>query len=79
MADNNKAGTGLHRCSFCGRTENQVNYLIPSQSGVYICDNCVFACSQLIDDYESSIKTKKRFLCLSFLARKKSKQHLTNM
>ena len=52
MADNNKTGTGLHRCSFCGRTEQEVNYLIPSQSGVYICDNCVFACSQLIDDYE---------------------------
>lgn len=56
MAENNKAGTGLHRCSFCGRTENQVNYLIPSQNGVYICDNCVFACSQLIDDYENSMQ-----------------------
>ena len=70
MADNNKAGTGLHRCSFCGRTENQVNYLIPSQSGVYICDNCVFACSQLIDDYESSIKNEKE-ISLSELPRPK--------
>lgn len=56
MAENNKGSGTVHRCSFCGRTENQVNYLIPSQSGVYICDNCVFACSQLIDDYESSMK-----------------------
>ena len=70
MADNNKAGTGLQRCSFCGRTENQVNYLIPSQSGVYICDNCVFACSQLIDDYESSIKNEKE-ISLSELPRPK--------
>ena len=59
MAENNKGGSPAHRCSFCGRTENQVNYLIPSQSGVYICDNCVFACSQLIDDYESSMKEAK--------------------
>lgn len=57
MAENNKGSGAVHRCSFCGRTENQVNYLIPSQSGVYICDNCVFACSQLIDDYESSMKS----------------------
>lgn len=55
MAENDKNNTSGHRCSFCGRTENQVKYLIPSQSGSYICDNCVFACGQLIDDYESSL------------------------
>ena len=53
MADNNRSHT--HRCSFCGRTEEQVMYLIPSQTGAYICDNCVFACSQLIEDYEDSV------------------------
>jgi len=52
MADNNK--THKHRCSFCGREENQVAYLVPSQTGAYICDNCVFAISQLIDDYENA-------------------------
>lgn len=70
MADNNKTGTGIHRCSFCGRTEHEVNYLIPSQSGVYICDNCVFACSQLIDDYESSLQSTKE-ISLSELPRPK--------
>ena len=52
MADNNK--THKHRCSFCGREEDQVSYLVPSQTGAYICDNCVFAISQLIDDYENT-------------------------
>ena len=37
-------------CSFCGRTEHQVEFLIPSPTGIYICDSCVSACSQLIDD-----------------------------
>ncbi|MCD7782885.1 MAG: ClpX C4-type zinc finger protein, partial [Firmicutes bacterium] len=27
---------GIRRCSFCGRTEEQVMYLIPSPSGNYI-------------------------------------------
>lgn len=54
MAENHQ--NGMHRCSFCGRTESQVAYLIPSQTGAYICDSCVFACGQLIDDYESSVK-----------------------
>ncbi|MBQ7308867.1 MAG: ATP-dependent Clp protease ATP-binding subunit ClpX [Clostridia bacterium] len=57
MADNNKSHT--HRCSFCGRTEDQVEFLIPSQTGAYICDNCVFACTQLIEDYEDSLREEK--------------------
>ena len=35
-------------CSFCGRGETQVNFLIPSPDGVYICDYCVDACQELI-------------------------------
>ena len=52
MADNNKT-PHKRRCSFCGREENQVAYLVPSQTGAYICDNCVFAISQLIEDHEN--------------------------
>ncbi|MEE0970646.1 MAG: ATP-dependent Clp protease ATP-binding subunit ClpX, partial [Clostridia bacterium] len=35
-------------CSFCGRNENEANFLIPSPNGAYICDYCVDACRQLI-------------------------------
>ena len=44
MAENNN----IRRCSFCGRTENQVMFLIPSPTGACICDDCVEACSELI-------------------------------
>ena len=44
--------TGSRYCSFCGRKENQVNFLIPSPTGIYICDFCVDACEQLI--YENT-------------------------
>ncbi|MBQ8207268.1 MAG: ATP-dependent Clp protease ATP-binding subunit ClpX [Clostridia bacterium] len=37
-------------CSFCGRNETQANFLIPSPEGVYICDYCVDACQQLINE-----------------------------
>ena len=37
-------------CSFCGRNETQVNFLIPSPTGIYICDFCVEACDDLIND-----------------------------
>lgn len=50
MANNTTSNNtkGLRHCSFCGRSEQQVNFLIPSPTGVYICDFCVEACSDLI-------------------------------
>ncbi|MBE6694377.1 MAG: ATP-dependent Clp protease ATP-binding subunit ClpX [Ruminococcaceae bacterium] len=51
MANNeNMDVTKPRACSFCGREENQVNFLIPSPDGVYICDFCVEACYDLIAD-----------------------------
>lgn len=52
MASNNTTN-GVRFCSFCGRKENQANFLIPSPTGAYICDFCVDACQQLI--YENSV------------------------
>ncbi len=41
-------------CSFCGRTEDQVEFLIPSPTGLYICDKCVDACNDIIFDHFSA-------------------------
>ncbi len=37
------------RCSFCGKTQNQVHKLIAG-SGVYICDQCIELCSEIIEE-----------------------------
>ncbi len=52
MANNttNNSSKGLRHCSFCGRNEHQVNFLIPSPTGAYICDFCVEACNDLITE-----------------------------
>ena len=45
----NNGNKGLHYCSFCGRNENAVEFLIPSPAGAaFICDICIDACNQLI-------------------------------
>ncbi len=68
MASNNSSkgnnGSNVRYCSFCGRTENQVNFLIPSPTGVYICDFCVSACQDLI--YENTVAMKSEGDDLSF-------------
>ena len=38
-------------CSFCGRSESQVEFLIPSPTGLYICDKCIDACNDIIFDH----------------------------
>ena len=48
----NNGTKGLRHCSFCGRNEHQVNFLIPSPTGAYICDFCVEACNDLIMETE---------------------------
>ncbi len=46
------------RCSFCQKTQNQVDKLIAGP-GVYICDECVELCQNIIDD-EALIPSKKK-------------------
>ena len=52
---NNENGNNLRHCSFCGRNEHQVSFLIPSQSGAYICDLCVEQCSDLIEQIDNHV------------------------
>lgn len=38
------------RCSFCNKTQDQVRKLIAGPSGVYICDECVEICADIIEE-----------------------------
>lgn len=55
--DRNDGNNSKRYCSFCGRNEDQINFLIPSPSGVYICDFCVDACSALLDEATEEISS----------------------
>ena len=52
MANNKKKMEPPRRCSFCGRTELEVHQLIAGSNGVYICDQCIEACEDLIAKYQ---------------------------
>ena len=38
------------RCSFCNKTQDQVKKLIAGPAGVYICDECVDICADIIEE-----------------------------
>src|ERR1035437_6894966 len=44
------------KCSFCGKSQDQVRRLIAGP-GVYICDECIELCSEIItDEFEETIQ-----------------------
>src|SRR3984885_7107062 len=42
-------GGDLLKCSFCGKSQKQVKKLIAGP-GVYICDECIDLCNEIIDE-----------------------------
>ena len=38
------------RCSFCGKTQDQVRKLIAGSGNVYICDECVDLCAEILEE-----------------------------
>ena len=50
MAD--QSNTRIRSCAFCGRTEEEVSFLIPAQDGTtYICENCISVCADFLDTH----------------------------
>ena len=43
------------RCSFCNKTQDQVKKMIAGPAGVYICDECVEICADIVEEeYEEA-------------------------
>lgn len=49
---------GTLKCSFCGKTQDQVKKLIAGPQ-VYICDECVELCNEILDEEFFELKEKK--------------------
>lgn len=45
-----KASDDIVRCSFCNKPQSQVRKLIAGPNGAYICDECIEACSEIIEE-----------------------------
>ena len=41
---------GKIRCSFCGKTQDQVGRMISGPNGAFICDECVDICAEIIEE-----------------------------
>lgn len=50
MAGKSNNNTTKIRCSFCGKTEKQVRKLIAGPGDVFICDECISLCDEILED-----------------------------
>ncbi len=58
-------------CSFCGRTESQVQFLIPSATGLLLCNYCLDACNAIVSEHLKAHSKKTDALSLESLPRPK--------
>ena len=50
-------------CSFCGKRESQVRRLIAGR-GVFICDECIEYCKEMLDDEKKRIAEEAKAVAL---------------
>jgi ATP-dependent Clp protease ATP-binding subunit ClpX len=52
---NSKNMRTTYRCSFCGKSQDQVQRLIAGPGGVYICDECIDLCREIIEEEQATV------------------------
>ncbi len=55
-----RGGRVQYRCSFCGKGQEEVRRLIAGPGSVYICDECVELCREIIDEEETPTPRPER-------------------
>ena len=56
----NRLRSDIQVCSFCKRTQEEVNRLIAGPDQVFICDECVDLCRDILDE-DTSAQTAAEF------------------
>jgi len=64
------------RCSFCNKSQDQVKKLIAGPNGVYICDECISICGDILDDEFDTEDTEESELDINLLKPMQIKEFL---
>lgn len=55
------------RCSFCNKTQAQVGKMIAGPNGVYICDQCVDVCAEIIEEEMGYVESEHGYEDINLL------------
>jgi hypothetical protein len=48
-----------YACSFCGKSQDTVQHLIAGPHGVYICNECVVLCNEILTHYRHTTPAQR--------------------
>lgn len=55
----------IYHCSFCGKSQDQIQRLVAGPGGVYICDECIDFCRKSIEKGEDlSLESMRKRLAV---------------
>lgn len=75
MAGKNDSRMVLH-CSFCGKNQDQVRKLIAGPKDVFICDECIDLCSEIIEEELDTLPNENMGQDINLLKPKEIKEFL---
>lgn len=55
LVANSKNKRTAYSCSFCGKSQDQVQRLIAGPGSVYICDECIDVCREIIENEQATV------------------------
>ena len=74
---NNDTNMPMVHCSFCGKTEKQVHKLVAGPNGVYICDECIDLCDEILaEEFQDDFDTPEEETEINLLKPKEIKAFL---
>ena len=62
------------RCSFCGKPEGQIRKMIAGPEGVFICNECIDLCNEILGEELDDIETKETIGDINLLKPKEIKE-----
>ena len=76
-----RRGRTMEFCSFCNREQDEVDRLIAGPNSVYICDECVDLCKEILEEEEKFLAEEVKVSVIADSIRKTLKlaKHWLNM
>lgn len=71
-----EAESAIFSCSFCGKSKADVRNLIAGPGGIFICDECVGLCAEIITDDPAELKPTQGQLAAAWSVMLKNRANL---
>lgn len=73
---NKKSSEKLLYCTFCGKSEHEIRKLIAGPSSIYICNECIRLCNDILKEETKSFRSHEEFISKPLPTPHEIREHL---